>query len=90
MASNTPSIPTFPTSNHFLPVWYSHVSMPNKELGNECAVRTVAGPGGSRTVSPTGGQGQHGPVEGRVKPEGRDILSEYGKESSTAAGRMKR
>jgi hypothetical protein len=53
-------------------------AMPNRELGNECAVRTVAGPGGSRSVSRTGSQQQWGPVEGKVKPEGRDILSSYG------------
>jgi hypothetical protein len=64
--------------------------LPNRELGNECAVRTVAGPGGSREVSRTGTQGQHGPVEGRVKPEGRDILSQYGAESPTSAERMRR
>jgi hypothetical protein len=64
--------------------------LPKKELGNECAVRTVAGPGGSRTISATGGQGQHGPVEGKVKPQGRDILREYGAESPTSAARMKR
>jgi hypothetical protein len=65
-------------------------AMPNRELGNECAVRTVAGPGGSRTISPTGGQGQHGPVEGRVKPQGADILREFGSESPTSAERMRR
>jgi hypothetical protein len=65
-------------------------AMPNRELGNECAVRTVAGPGGSRSVMPTGGQGQHGPVAGKVKPQGADILRDYGAESPTALQRMKR
>ena len=31
-------------------------ALPNKELGNERAVNTQCGPGGSRTVMPAGGQ----------------------------------
>ena len=48
-------------------------ALPNKELGNECAVNTQCGPGGSRTVMPAGGQGQHGPVAGTVRPPGRSF-----------------
>jgi hypothetical protein len=48
------------------------------ELGNSVAARTVCGPGGSREVSKSGAQGQHGPVAGTPKPQGRDILSGYG------------
>lgn len=62
-------------------------AMRSPKLGNECAVRTVAGPGGSRTINATGGQGQHGPVAGSPKPSGRDILGEYGPESPNVAGR---
>ena len=43
------------------------------ELGNECAVATVCKPGGSRQVMPAGGQGQHGPVAGTVRPPGRSF-----------------
>jgi hypothetical protein len=66
-------------------------AMPNHRLGNEVALNVGGGgPGTGRVISPTGGQGQHGPVAGKVKPEGRDILREYGPESPTSAARMKR
>lgn len=48
-------------------------ALPNHELGNECAVNTKCGPGGSRTVMPAGGQAQHGPVAGTVRPPGRSF-----------------
>jgi hypothetical protein len=43
------------------------------ELGNSCAVGTVCKPGGSRTIHPTAGQAQHGPVAGTVRPPGRSF-----------------
>jgi hypothetical protein len=56
-------------------------------LGNAVATQTVAGPGGSRTVNRTGGQGQHGPVAGSPKPAGRDILSDFGPDYQNARTR---
>jgi hypothetical protein len=50
-------------------------SLPNRELGNECAVNTVCGPGGSRTVMKSGTNAQHGPVAGSPKPVGRGFDS---------------
>jgi hypothetical protein len=48
-------------------------------FGNEIAARTVCKPGGSREVMPAGGQGVHGATNpGEPRPQGRDILSEYG------------
>jgi len=44
---------------------------PSVKLGNEVAAATVCGPGGSRTIYGTAGQGQHGPVAGTVRPPGR-------------------
>jgi hypothetical protein len=43
-------------------------------FGNEVAARTVCGPGGSREVLRSGGQGTHGSVAGERSPRGRDIL----------------
>ena len=48
------------------------------EMGNTLAAATVCGVGGSRTIIPTGGQGQHGPVAGKPAPQGRPILEEFG------------
>jgi len=49
-------------------------AMPNKELGNSCAVGTVAKPGGSRTLyGQSGTNQQYGPVEGTVRPPGRSF-----------------
>jgi hypothetical protein len=48
------------------------------EMGNTLAVATVCGVGGSRTIVPTGGQAQHGPVAGTPKPQGREILRDFG------------
>jgi hypothetical protein len=53
-------------------------SMPNGgpggvPLGVEVAQSTVCGPGGSRTVMRSGGQAQHGPVAGTVRPPGRSF-----------------
>lgn len=41
----------------------------------------AVGVGGGRDIHRSGAQGQHGPVAGQPKPEGRDILSEFGPES---------
>jgi hypothetical protein len=54
---------------------------PSVALGNSVAASTVCGPGGSRSVMPSGGQGQHGPVAGKPAPQGRDILGSFGPES---------
>ena len=40
----------------------------------------VPGPGGGRTIHQRGSQGQHGDVAGKPRPQGRDILSEFGPE----------
>jgi len=46
------------------------------EFGNAIAVRTVCGPGGSRTLhGQAGSQGQHGDVAGSRAPQGRGILT---------------
>jgi hypothetical protein len=51
------------------------------EMGNAVSAATKCGPGGSRTVYASGSQGQTG-SGGPQKPSGRDILGEYGPESS--------
>ena len=44
-------------------------AMPNSALGNQCAVETKCSTGGSRSVMPAGGQGQHGPANpGMARP----------------------
>jgi hypothetical protein len=48
------------------------------ELGNARAAATKCGPGGSRDIYRSGYQSQHGPVAGTAKPQGADILSQYG------------
>lgn len=65
-------------------------SMPaggGSRLGNAVAGSTTQGPGGSRAAMKSGSQGQHGGVAGSPKPQGRDILSEFGPDSSSVAGR---
>jgi hypothetical protein len=43
----------------------------NVPLGNAVAAKTVCGPGGSRSVMPSGNQGQHGPANpGSPPPKG--------------------
>jgi hypothetical protein len=53
---------------------------PAVAMGN--ALATNVGKGGvgtGRTIHKTGGQGTHGPVDrGEPRPEGRDILREFG------------
>jgi hypothetical protein len=56
-------------------------------LGNQVSVSTQCGPGGSRNVYGSGSQGQTGPVAGSPKPQGADILSEYGPDSPNVRGR---
>jgi hypothetical protein len=56
------------------------------ELGNANALRGV-GVGGGRTIHGTGSQSRHGPVAGQPKPQGRDILSEFGPDSANVRGR---
>jgi hypothetical protein len=57
------------------------------DLGNKVAARTVCGPGGSREVSKSGSQQQWGPVAGTPKPQGREILREYGPDVPGRGGR---
>lgn len=46
-------------------------SIPSVKLGNEVAASTTCGPGGSRTVMRSGGQGMHGaPAPGNPPPSG--------------------
>jgi hypothetical protein len=62
--------------------------MGSVELGNQCALDVgKGGPGTGRTVIPAGGKGTHGAVAGSPKPQGRDILSEFGSESPNVRGR---
>jgi hypothetical protein len=60
-------------------------------LGNEVA-RNVGkgGPGAGRMVHATGSQSQHGPVAAMPAAQGRDILSEFGRESPNAMDRGRR
>jgi hypothetical protein len=65
---------------------------PSVALGNEVALNVGGGgPGTGRTVTgKSGTNAQYGPPEGKPKPQGRDILREYGSESPTSAARGKR
>ncbi len=55
--------------------------MPSVPLGNETALSKT------RAVYGTGTQGQHGPVAGKVAPQGRDILSAFGPDSASVKER---
>jgi hypothetical protein len=50
---------------------------PQVRSGNDVAASTVAGPGGSRTVLRSGGQGVHGPVIPDNRPPARNVWNEY-------------
>ena len=55
------------------------------KYGNEVALRasgSKAGPGADRNVMPCGGQGMHGSANPGKPSANRDILSEFGPESS--------
>ena len=52
------------------------------KYGNELALNSKSAPGQGRTIHPCGSQGTHGPVAGAPRPQGADILSEFGKERS--------
>ena len=57
---------------------YGGAGYPSR-LGNEVAENTVCKPGGSRTLyGKSGSQMQYGANAGSPKPQGREILSEYG------------
>jgi len=58
--------------------------------GNDVAASTVCGVGGSRTIYPRGGQGQHGPANPGSSPSPRDTLAEYGPEVSSPGSTLKR
>src|SRR6516165_4872055 len=51
------------------------------KYGNEIAANTVCKPGGSRNVYASGSQGmQGGTNSGSPRPQGRDILAQFGPE----------
>jgi hypothetical protein len=52
------------------------------KYGNELALNSKSAPGQGREVHKSGSQSQHGPVAGKVRPMGRDILSQFGPEKS--------
>jgi hypothetical protein len=53
------------------------------KLGNAVALEVgKGGPGAGRTVSRSGSQGTHGPVDAGSSPTRRDILSQFGPENS--------
>jgi hypothetical protein len=54
------------------------------KFGNEIALNVgKGGCGTGRTIYETGSQGMQGQVAGNRAPQGRDILSSYGPESSS-------
>jgi hypothetical protein len=57
------------------------------KLGNVLAASAVCGPGGSREVSKSGTQQQWGGVAGSPKPQGREILREFGPDVPGRGGR---
>jgi hypothetical protein len=71
---------SFTTQSSALPV--NAGTMPQVKMGNAVAASTKAGPGGSRQVLRSGGQGLHGPVHGPAPVQGRDILGAFGPETS--------
>jgi hypothetical protein len=57
-------------------------------LGNEVALNVGGGgPGKGREVMRSGAQAQHGPVAGTSKPQGREILREFGPDSAAVRRR---
>jgi hypothetical protein len=73
-------------SNYRGEPFHSGRSFQPAPFGNEVAANTVCGPGGSREVMRSGGQGMHGGVNrGNPQPRQSDILSGYGPESSSRA-----
>lgn len=59
------------------------------KLGNEVALNVGGGgPGAGRTLyGQSGVQGQHGPVAGSTKPQGREILRDFGPDSAIVSER---
>jgi hypothetical protein len=58
------------------------------ELGNTRALNVGGGgPGKGRQVYATGSQTVHGPAAGTPKPQGREILREFGPDSAGVKGR---
>jgi hypothetical protein len=77
-----------PLPNPASPLYKGNLVRPGQpEMGNTLAAATVCGPGGSRTIDRTGGQGQHGPVAGSTKPAGKDILNSFGPDSPIVSER---
>jgi hypothetical protein len=58
-------------------------------LGNEVAKNVGAGgPGAGRVLhGQSGSQGVHGPVAGQVRPQGRDILNDFGNDRANVRNR---
>jgi hypothetical protein len=56
-------------------------------LGNQTALTAGQGAGSGRTVMPSGGQGMHRSAAGSAKPQGRDILSDFGPDSAAVRNR---
>jgi hypothetical protein len=57
-------------------------------LGNQVALNVgKGGPGAGRTVMRSGAQGQHGAVAGTSKPQGREILRDFGPDSAAVRNR---
>ena len=50
------------------------------KYGNELALNSKSAPGQGRTIHGCGSQGTYGPVTGQPRPQGADILSEFGPE----------
>jgi hypothetical protein len=59
----------------------------NQPLGNAVAAATKCGPGGSRQVMARGSQSTYGSPAGKPKPQGADILREFGPDTSNARNR---
>jgi hypothetical protein len=55
-------------------------AMPAPRYGNAVALNSKSAPGQGRTIMRSGSQSQHGEVAGSPRPQGRDILSEFGPE----------
>jgi len=59
-------------------------------MGNAVAASTKAGPGGSRTVYKTGTQQLHGSVAGPAPVQGREILGQYGPETTNRSSLVRK
>jgi hypothetical protein len=75
---------SFTTKNSALPV--NAGTMKQVPLGNQLSTNVGKGaPGAGRTVMAHGTQALHGPVHGPAPIQGRDILSEYGRDANPSS-----